>query len=122
MGRGAGNDEMRKPAPARRSAPIIPRGVNWHNLPARVAARPALQEMHMAMKITMNSKGPLRLEGEFEICDPRGNKFGLAGRTLASLCRCGHSASNPFCDEVHRTAGFQDQVQARDLPPPATKP
>jgi CDGSH-type Zn-finger protein len=66
--------------------------------------------------------GPLRIEGDFEIADPSGKNFGLAGRTKISLCRCGHSANKPFCDGAHRAANFQDAVQARDLPPPAPKP
>ena len=72
-------------------------------------------------KITVRDNGPLRVEGDFEICDPQGNAFGLAGRTVISLCRCGHSANKPFCDGSHKTAGFQDQQVARDLPPPAPK-
>ncbi|HWQ02872.1 MAG TPA: CDGSH iron-sulfur domain-containing protein [Candidatus Nitrosotenuis sp.] len=76
----------------------------------------------MATKITVNNNGPLRVEGEFELCDAQGNKFGLAGRTVISLCRCGHSANKPFCDGAHKAAGFQDQQQARELPPPAPKP
>jgi CDGSH-type Zn-finger protein len=50
----------------------------------------------MAAKITVRKNGPLRVEGEFEICDEQENKFGLAGRTVISLCRCGHSANKPF--------------------------
>jgi CDGSH-type Zn-finger protein len=76
----------------------------------------------MATKITVNNNGPLRVEGEFQICDPQGNAFGLAGRTRISLCRCGHSSDKPFCDGTHKTIGFQDQQVARDLPPPAPKP
>ena len=72
-------------------------------------------------KITVNNNGPLRVEGDFEICDPQGNAFGLAGRTVVSLCRCGHSANKPFCDGSHKTAGFQDQQVARELPPPKPK-
>ncbi len=72
-------------------------------------------------KITVNNDGPLRLEGDFEILDPEGRAFGLAGRTVVSLCRCGHSANKPFCDGSHRAAGFSDKVQARDLPPPKPK-
>ena len=74
------------------------------------------------MKITVNSNGPLRLEGEFTISDPTGKEFGLGGRTVVSLCRCGHSENKPFCDGSHKRVGFQSEVQARDLPPPVPKP
>jgi len=73
-------------------------------------------------KITVNSNGPIRVEGDFEIVDPQGRVFGLAGRAMISLCRCGHSKNKPFCDGSHKTCGFQDQVAARDLTPPAPKP
>jgi CDGSH-type Zn-finger protein len=71
-----------------------------------------------ATKITVNSNGPIRVEGDFEIVDPQGQAFGLAGRTIISLCRCGHSANKPFCDGSHKTSGFTDPVVARELPPP----
>jgi CDGSH-type Zn-finger protein len=73
-------------------------------------------------KIMPLNNGPLRVEGDFEIVDPQGNRFGLGGRTALSLCRCGHSANKPFCDGSHKTVGFQSEVVARDLPPPAPKP
>ena len=75
----------------------------------------------MAIKITPQNNGPIRIEGEFEICDPTGATFGLAGRTVISLCRCGHSANKPFCDGAHRRENFTDTVTARELPPPAPK-
>jgi CDGSH-type Zn-finger protein len=73
-------------------------------------------------KITVNNNGSLRIEGEITICDAEGKTFGLAGRTVISLCRCGHSENKPFCDGSHKRVGFQSQVQARDLPPSAPKP
>jgi CDGSH-type Zn-finger protein len=73
-------------------------------------------------KITVRHDGSLRVDGDFEIVDPEGKPFGLAGRTNVALCRCGHSQTKPFCDGTHRTVGFRDQVQARDLPPPQPKP
>lgn len=74
-----------------------------------------------ATKITINSNGSIRVEGDFEIVDPDGKAFGLAGRTVVSLCRCGHSANKPFCDGSHKTSGFSDVVSARDLPPAKPK-
>jgi CDGSH-type Zn-finger protein len=74
-----------------------------------------------ATKIGATDNGPLRVEGEFEILDAQGKAFGLAGRTVVSLCRCGHSQTKPFCDGTHKTIGFQSVVEARDLPPPKPK-
>jgi CDGSH-type Zn-finger protein len=74
-----------------------------------------------ATKIVATDNGPLRVEGEFEILDAQGRAFGLAGRTVVSLCRCGHSQTKPFCDGTHKTVGFQSVVEARDLPPPKPK-
>jgi CDGSH-type Zn-finger protein len=75
----------------------------------------------MSSKITPLNNGPIRIEGEFEIFDAQGNAFGLAGRTVISLCRCGHSANKPFCDGSHARQGFQDCCAARELPPPKPK-
>ena len=69
------------------------------------------------------NNGPLRIIGSnITIKDAAGNTFGLAGRTVISLCRCGHSENKPFCDGSHARVGFQSEVQARDLPPPVPKP
>jgi CDGSH-type Zn-finger protein len=75
----------------------------------------------VATKITINNNGSIKVEGDFTICDPSGNEFGLAGRTTIGLCRCGHSNNKPFCDGSHRAAGFASSVEARELPPPAPK-
>jgi len=72
-------------------------------------------------KITALNNGPLRIEGEFTICDVLGAEFGLGGRTVISLCRCGHSENKPFCDGSHKRVGFESQVAARELPPPQPK-
>jgi CDGSH-type Zn-finger protein len=74
------------------------------------------------MKIIVRNNGPLRVEGEgIEIQDQEGRSFGLGGRTVVSLCRCGNSGNKPFCDGTHNKVGFQSEVAARDLPPPAPK-
>jgi CDGSH-type Zn-finger protein len=73
------------------------------------------------LKVTVRNNGPLRLEGEIVILDQEGRPFGLAGRTVVSLCRCGQSANKPFCDGSHNRVGFASECPARDLPPPAPK-
>ncbi len=75
----------------------------------------------MPTKVTVMNNGPIRIEGDFEILDPNGTPFGLAGRTVISLCRCGQSANKPFCDGSHNRTGFSDPVTARELPPPKPK-
>jgi CDGSH-type Zn-finger protein len=75
-----------------------------------------------ATRITVNTDGSIKVEGDFAILDPEGREFGLGGRTAISLCRCGQSQNKPFCDGSHRRIGFQDRVEARDLPAPVPKP
>ena len=72
--------------------------------------------------ITCNRNGPLRVAGKFCIKDAQGNEFDLSGREVISLCRCGASENKPFCDGSHSRIGFQSEVQAKKLPPPAPKP
>ncbi len=67
-------------------------------------------------KITVNSNGSLRIEGEFEIMDKSGAAYGLAGREIVSLCRCGLSKNKPFCDGSHN-GHFEHDAKAFDLPP-----
>jgi CDGSH-type Zn-finger protein len=43
----------------------------------------------------------------------------LEGRTALGLCRCGLSASKPFCDGSSST--FEHESKAFDLPPMKTK-
>jgi CDGSH-type Zn-finger protein len=71
--------------------------------------------------VAVRNNGPLRLEGDITLVDQDGRPFGLAGRTVVSLCRCGHSANKPFCDGSHGKTGFDSVCAARDLPPPAPK-
>jgi CDGSH-type Zn-finger protein len=67
-------------------------------------------------KITVNSNGSLRIEGEFEIVDKNGTPYGLGGRELVSICRCGLSKNKPFCDASHK-GNFEHEATAFDLPP-----
>ena len=76
----------------------------------------------MAIRATVFNHGPVRLEAddpsELSILDADGNAFGLAGRKVIGLCRCGLSANKPFCDGAHKREGFQSACPARDLPAP----
>ncbi len=74
------------------------------------------------VKIIVRRHGPLRITGPVVLEDAEGRVFGLGGRDTIALCRCGHSATKPFCDGGHKNAGFESDCPARDLPPPAPKP
>jgi putative iron-dependent peroxidase len=66
------------------------------------AARPA----PMPALVRLRADGPLELEGALDIA-------GTAA-TQARLCRCGHSANKPWCDNRHLEAGFS---AAGEVPP-----
>ena len=60
------------------------------------------------------NNGPYRILGDnIIIKDAAGNTFGLAGRTVVSLCRCGHSQNKPFCDGSHKDIGFKAEETAK---------
>ncbi len=67
-------------------------------------------------KLTVNSNGSLRVQGEFEIVDKEGNVYNLQGRDVVSICRCGLSQNKPFCDGSHK-GNFDHEAIAFDLPP-----
>ena len=71
------------------------------------------------VKLTVNSNGSLKVEGgegELQIVDAAGQEYGLGGRNLVSLCRCGLSSNKPFCDGSHK-GHWEHTAQAFDLPP-----
>lgn len=67
-------------------------------------------------KITVKNNGSLKIEGDFEIVDMEGNVYGLQGREIVSLCRCGRSQNMPFCDGSHK-GNFLHEAKAFNLPP-----
>lgn len=67
-------------------------------------------------KLTINNNGSVKIDGDFEIVDMQGNAYGLQGRTIVSICRCGLSANKPFCDGSHK-GHFEHNAIAFDLPP-----
>ena len=67
--------------------------------------------------ITLKNNGHLRVEGEgFEIRDASGAAFNLNGRTAVSICRCGASKKQTFCDGAHNDCAFSSEVTAYELP------
>jgi CDGSH-type Zn-finger protein len=64
-------------------------------------------------KLIINNNGSIKIEGDFEIMDSSG-MYGLEGRTALGLCRCGLSASKPFCDGSSKY--FEHESKAFDLP------
>lgn len=67
-------------------------------------------------KITILNNGSAKIDGDFEIVDKEGNTYGLQGRTIVSICRCGLSENKPFCDGAHK-GKFEHEAKAFDLPP-----
>jgi CDGSH-type Zn-finger protein/uncharacterized Fe-S cluster protein YjdI len=57
------------------------------------------------LAVTPLANGPLKVEGNLEICAGTGRT--VARITEARLCRCGQSRNKPFCDLSHVAAGFQ---------------
>ena len=64
--------------------------------------------------ITPKSNGPLIIEGPVRIVTPDGLELTPPARKdgrpaeVVVLCRCGASATKPFCDGSHKRNGFQD--------------
>lgn len=70
-------------------------------------------------KITINSNGSVKVEGDFELVDKSGNAYNLQGREVIALCRCGLSQNKPFCDGAHK-GHFEHEAEAFALPPKKT--
>jgi uncharacterized Fe-S cluster protein YjdI/CDGSH-type Zn-finger protein len=54
--------------------------------------------------ITPQLNGPLSIRGRIALTNPDGTAELVAD---ATLCRCGHSSSKPFCDGSHEVVGFR---------------
>ena len=62
--------------------------------------------------ITVRDDGNLRVAGPVTILDGEGNAFEVEVGRPVFLCRCGASATKPFCDSTHRAIGFKSAVRA----------
>jgi CDGSH-type Zn-finger protein len=57
------------------------------------------------IQIVVKPTGPLLVKGPITLVDPDGQEIATEDSTTA-LCRCGGSASKPFCDGTHKKIGF----------------
>lgn len=57
------------------------------------------------MKITVVANGPILIncQGEWSWTGEEGK---ATGKDRVALCRCGATATKPFCDGTHRKIGF----------------
>jgi CDGSH-type Zn-finger protein len=95
-----------------------------------------MSEQRKSMRITIIEHGPYRVSGGVPLIqrapamstygeplawDPVGDReTPLTTEQEYDLCRCGHSSNKPFCDETHRTVGFDGTLTA-DRQPSATR-
>lgn len=63
----------------------------------------------MTITIKIRDKGPLVVEGDFQLVDANGNEVPILKK---ALCRCGGSTTKPFCDGTHSKIGFQGAMAA----------
>jgi CDGSH-type Zn-finger protein len=69
--------------------------------------------------IRCRENGPLVVEGPIRVIDHQGNAFVLpTNKPAVALCRCGQSATRPFCDGSHKRVNFA----ACELAAPAAAP
>jgi CDGSH-type Zn-finger protein len=63
--------------------------------------------------IKARHNGPYKVTGPVTVTDADGNEYDLADQGEAiALCRCGGSATKPFCDGTHKRNGFQAAERA----------
>ena len=65
------------------------------------------------VKVTILNNGPLLVNGEVELEDQDGKAIEVAKQPFA-LCRCGASATKPFCDGSHSKIGFDTVIRKSD--------
>lgn len=63
------------------------------------------EEIPSSNSVQLQVNGPLYVRGDLEVVRSDGST--LIRDTRLALCRCGASQNKPFCDNSHRTSGFQ---------------
>ena len=65
-----------------------------------------MTEQSDKVTITAYEDGPLLVRGPVVFLTQDGEEVD-PGRSTVALCRCGKSASKPFCDGTHKVARFK---------------
>lgn len=60
------------------------------------------------IKVNILPKGPILMEGSFEIILPHGAEEVKEGKI--ALCRCGYSKNKPYCDGAHKDCPVTDLI------------
>jgi CDGSH-type Zn-finger protein len=61
------------------------------------------------------AEGPLLVRGPVRLLDEQGGEVPVRRRVNA-ICRCGRSASQPFCDGTHKVVPFSPRTVQVDIP------
>ena len=62
----------------------------------------------MTVEIRIRENGPYIVRGPVRVVDAEGNDYELpTNKPNVALCRCGRSATKPFCDGTHAKSGFR---------------
>jgi CDGSH-type Zn-finger protein len=64
------------------------------------------------VEIKVRDDGPYKVTGPVRIIDAEGGEFVVPEGDSVVLCRCGHSATKPFCDSSHKSSGFHSCPRA----------
>lgn len=62
------------------------------------------------MQIKVRKNGPYLVTGGVTIIDHEGKPIVPKNPDDYVLCRCGHSATKPFCDGSHKRVEFDDEA------------
>ena len=75
------------------------------------------------VEIHVRPDGSYKVYGPVRVLDVDGQPFDLANHRKIDpqgerikLCRCGASATMPFCDDSHAETGFHSTPRATDVP------
>ena len=66
--------------------------------------------------ITPTDNGPYQVNGPVTVIDAAGTAYDISDQTTIYLCRCGNSATKPFCDGTHETLPFHAAHRAAGVP------